>query len=193
MIGASADAALLDARASGTGGPSFSFRNRVERTLFMLVWAVLASWTPPPLHGWRRFILRVFGARIGHKVRLYGSVRIWHPAFLRIDNEATIGPGVRLYNQGKITIGARAVVSQGTHVCASTHDTADPHFQLKLCPIVIEEDAWIAADAFVGPGVKVGCGAVLGARGAAFRDLQPWTIYGGNPARFIKLRTMRAE
>lgn len=181
---------LLDARVSGRGGPSFSLRNRVERALFMVVWTLLASWTPPPLHGWRRFLLRLFGAHIGRGVRFYGSTRVWHPAFLEIRDEATIGPRVRLYNQGRITIGRRAVVSQDSHVCASSHDVTDPFFQLVLRPILIDDDAWVAADAFVGPGVVVGKGAVLGARGAAFRDLEPWTIYGGNPAEPLKSRIL---
>lgn len=182
---------LLDARAAGAAGPSFSLRNRMERLIFMLVWGVAASWTPPPLHRWRVMILRLFGARIGRGVRIYGSTRVWHPARLVIGDAALIGPRVNLYNQGSITIGAEAVVSQGAHVCASSHDVRDPHFQLVLRPILIDDKAWVAAEAFVGPGVTVGEGAVLGARAAAFRDLAPWTIYGGNPAVALKPRVMQ--
>lgn len=181
---------LLDASKVGPGGPSFSFRNRLARALFILVWKLTAAWTPPPLHRWRVAVLRAFGAKIGSGVRLYGATNVWHPANLTIGDDALIGPRVHLYNQGHITIGARAVVSQGAHVCASTHDVRDPYFQLVLRPITIGEDAWLAADTFVGPGVTVGTGAVLGARGAAFRDLQPWTIYGGNPAAMLKPRVM---
>jgi putative colanic acid biosynthesis acetyltransferase WcaF len=79
-------------------------------------------------------------------------------------------------------LGAYAVISQGAYLCAGTHDVDDPNFQLTTRPISIGERAWIAADAFVGPGVRVGEGAVLGARGVAFKDLEPWTIYAGNPA-----------
>lgn len=188
---ASSGAVPLDARTTGAGGPSFTLRNRAERAAFSIVWALLARWTPPPLHGWRCWLLRRFGARIGRRVRLYASTSVWHPAFLAIGDDAIVGPRVRLYNQGRIAIGARAVVSQGAHLCASTHDAADPHFQLVLRPITVGEDAWIAAEAFVGPGVRVGGGAVLGARAAAFRDLEPWTIHGGNPARALKPRVVR--
>jgi putative colanic acid biosynthesis acetyltransferase WcaF len=184
---------LLDARASGEGGPSFSLGNRIRRSVFMLVWAVAASWTPPPLHAWRCAILRAFGAKIGRGVRLYGSTIVWLPANLEIGERAIIGPRVRLYNQGRITIGARAVVSQGAHICASSHDVADPHFQLVLRPITIGARAWVAADGFVGPNVVVGEGAVLGARGVAVRSLDAWTIYGGNPALPIKPRVMRED
>lgn len=182
---------LLDARRSRPGGPSFSLRNRIERTIFILVWCLAASWTPPPLHRWRVAILRAFGARIGNGVRIYGSTRIWHPAHLSVGTGTIIGPNVRLYNQGTISIGANAVISQGAHICASTHDVSDPYFQLVLRPIRIEDAAWVAAEAFVGPGVTVGNGAILGARGAAFRDLAPWTIFGGNPARPLKPRRFR--
>ncbi|WP_093317393.1 putative colanic acid biosynthesis acetyltransferase [Sphingomonas jatrophae] len=174
--------------ATSAAGPSFSLRNRIERAVFMAVWAVAASWTPPPLHRWRCMLLRLFGARIGRGVRLYGSTIVWHPANLAIADGATIGPRVRLYNQGRISIGEHVVISQGAHVCASSHDVRDLAFQLVLRPIRIDARAWIAADAFVGPGVTVGEGAVLGACGVAVRNLDPWTIYRGNPAVAVKQR-----
>lgn len=184
---------LLDATIGRKGGPSFTIQNRIERLSFNLLWAMLAYWTPPPLHKWRVLLLRCFGARIGRGVRIYGSTRVWHPARLTIGDGALIGPHVNLYNQGTITIGADAVISQGAHVCASSHDVYDPAFQLVLRPIVIGEKAWVAADAFVGPGVTVGEGAILGARGAAFKDLAPWTIFSGNPAVALKSRIMRCS
>jgi putative colanic acid biosynthesis acetyltransferase WcaF len=177
----------LDASKLGTGA-GFSLRNRAERAAFMFVWALVASWTPPPLHRLRCAVLRLFGARIGRGVRLYGSTIVWHPANLLIENGAIIGPRVRLYNQGRISIGAGAVISQGAHICASSHDVHDPNFQLVLRPIHIEPRAWVAADAFVGPGVTVGEGAVLGARGVTLANLEPWTIYRGNPAAVVSKR-----
>jgi putative colanic acid biosynthesis acetyltransferase WcaF len=185
---------LPDAGATNPAGngPSFSLRNRIERAIFGLLWRLCAAWTPPPLHGWRCFVLRRFGAQIGRGVRIYGSTVVWHPANLDIGDFATVGPRVRLYNQGKILIRGWAVVSQGAHICASTHRVNDPHFQLVLRPIEIGENAWVAADAFVGPGVCVGNGAVLGARAAAFTDLAPWTVYRGNPAEVISIRSWQS-
>ena len=182
---------LLDASEVGIGGPSFSLRNRVARAIFAAVWLLGARWTPPPLHSWRVILLRFFGARIGHDVRIYGSTRIWHPPHLVIGDRSLIGPHVNLYNQGKISIGSDVVISQGAHICASSHDVSDPNFQLVLRPVSIGNNAWVAAEAFVGPGVIVGDGAVLGARAAAFRDLDPWTIFSGNPAVALKPRAMR--
>lgn len=173
---------------SRNGGPSFSLRNRLFRALWIVAWALLAAWTPPPLHAWRLLVLRAFGARVGRGVRIYGSARVWYPPNLVLGDNATIGWQVNLYNQGMVTIDAHAIVSQFSHIVAGTHDIDDPHFQLQVRPIHIGRYAWVAADAFIGPGVTVGEGAVLGARGVAFRDLLPWTVYRGNPAVEIKKR-----
>jgi putative colanic acid biosynthesis acetyltransferase WcaF len=169
-------------------GPSFSWRNKVRRALWKVCWFVLARPTPPPMHAWRRLLLRTFGAQVGRGVRVYSTCRIWHPANLILGDFVVLGPWVNCYNQGLITIRDRAVISQNSTLCASTHDVNDPLFQLLLRPIEIGCDAWIAAEAFVGPGVKVGDGAVLGARGVASRELEPWTIYSGNPSEPLRAR-----
>jgi putative colanic acid biosynthesis acetyltransferase WcaF len=182
---------VLDASKNASkGGASFTVGNRIFRVIWYLTWLVLASWTPPPFFGWRRFVLRVFGAKIGRGVRVYGSARIWYPPNLVVGDFSVIGPRVNCYNQGSIAIGDNVVVSQGAHLCASTHDFRDYHFQLVLCPIRINSDAWVAADAFVGPGVTVGEGAVLGARAVLARDASPWSIYVGNPANRVGDRVM---
>jgi putative colanic acid biosynthesis acetyltransferase WcaF len=170
------------------GGPSFSFSNRLFRAVWSVVWFVFASWTPPLLHSWRRFLLRRFGAKIAESALVYGSARIWYPPNLEMAEHSCLGPRVNCYCMGKISLGAYALASQGAHLCAGAHDIDDPYFQLTTKPITIGARAWIAAEAFVGPGVTVGEGAVLGARGVAFKDLAPWCVYMGNPAREIRKR-----
>jgi putative colanic acid biosynthesis acetyltransferase WcaF len=167
---------------------SFSLANKAFRVGWSIGWLILARFTPPPLHGWRRLVLRAFGAKIGAGVRVYGSCRIWNPRNLDMGDGAVMGRNVNCYNQGHITIGRDVVISQDTTLCASTHDVEDRSFPLLLRPITIEDDAWIAAEAFVGPGVTIGEGAVLGARGVAMRALEPWTYYSGNPAQPLKAR-----
>jgi putative colanic acid biosynthesis acetyltransferase WcaF len=170
------------------GGPSFGFGHRAYRAVWALAWGLLASWTPPFFNPWRRMLLRLFGARIAGTARIHASARIWYPANLEMEAQACLGPRVECYTMAKITLGPYALASQGAHLCAGTHDIDDPHFQLRAAPITIDARGWIAADAFVGPGVTVGEGAVLGARGVAFSDLEPWTVYIGNPAREISTR-----
>ena len=170
------------------GGPSFSFGNRASRALWTFAWLALASWTPPFLHGWRLFVLRLFGARVAPGARVYSSARIWDPRHLALDAYACIGPRVDCYAMAPISLGRYAIVSQDAVLCGGTHDVDDPDFQLTTKPIVIGERAWVAARPFVGPGVSIGEGAVLGARAVAFSNLAPWTVYVGNPARRIKER-----
>lgn len=172
------------------GGASFSIANRLARVAWGLSWLLLARFTPPLLHPWRRLLLRAFGARIAAGARVHGSAVIWLPANLDLGENCLIGPRVRLYNQGRIAIGDRTVISQGAHLCASSHDVRDPHFQLVLRPIAVGADCWIAAEAFVGPGVTLHDGAVLAARGALFQDAEAGMIYRGNPAAAIKPRAL---
>jgi putative colanic acid biosynthesis acetyltransferase WcaF len=184
---------ILDARENDTwrGGASFTLRNRIYRFVWAAVWQLFAAWTPPPLHGWRRLLLRLFGAKIAPTAGVYPSARIWSPANLEVGDFAFIGARVIVYSMAKITFAPYALASQGAHICAGTHDIEDVRFQLQARPIVIGYRAWIAAEAFVGPGVTVGDGAVLGARSCAFQSLEPWTVYVGNPARAIKPRKVR--
>lgn len=184
----------LDARASRPleGGASFSLGNRLARVAWGAAWLVLARFTPPPLHPWRRLVLRLFGAKVARGAKVHASASVWLPSNLELGENCLIGPGVRLYNQGRIVIGPRSVISQGAHLCASTHDVRDPHFQLVLRPIAIGAKCWVAAEAFVGPGVTMGDGAVLAARGVLFGDADAATIYRGNPAAAIKPRDLKA-
>ena len=183
----------LDAERANLGkdGPSFSLSNRVARALWIVTWGLLASWTPPPMRPWRRFILRCFGAKLGAGSDVRGGARVWYPRHLQMGDRAVLASKVNCYNMAPITIGADAIVSQGAHLCAGSHDITSPVFQLTTRSISIGANAWIAAEAFVGPGVEVGEGAVLGARGVAFRSLEPWSVYAGNPAQRIKQRVMR--
>lgn len=186
---------VLDARDSRPleGGASFTLGNRLARVLWGAAWLLLCRFTPPPLHAWRRLVLRAFGAQVGKGARVHGSAVIWLPANLALGDHALIGPGARIYNQGRVTIGARSVVSQRAHLCASSHDIADPHFQLVLRPIALGEQCWVAAEAFVGPGVTMHDRSVLGARGVLLGDAQAAGVYAGNPAVCIRQRALRSN
>jgi putative colanic acid biosynthesis acetyltransferase WcaF len=134
------------------GGPSFSLGNRLSRLAWGVVWLLLFSWTPNAFHPWRRFLLQLFGAQMGPRAEVRGTARVWLPANLVMEEGALIGPRVVCYNQGLITLSKKALVSQGAHLCAGTHNADDPDFPLIAKPIHIGAHAWVAADAFVGPG-----------------------------------------
>ncbi|MBV9997022.1 MAG: hypothetical protein JO127_17605 [Caulobacteraceae bacterium] len=172
------------------GGATFPLSHRLYRLVWSLAWASLGTWTPAPLHGWRRLLVRLFGGKIAPTAHIYGGVRIWYPPNLSMAAHACLAAGVDCYCMDEISLGEHALVSQGAFLCAGTHDITDPEFPLITAPIRIGAEAWIAAEAFVGPGVTVGEGAVLAARAVSVRDLEPWTVYAGNPARPVKQRAI---
>ena len=149
--------------------------------------------SPRPCFAFRRWLLRCFGARVGAHVHIYPSAHIYFPWHLSIGNWSSIGEWALVYNLGPVTIGERVTLSQRTHLCAGTHDHRDPAMTLLKPPIVIGDDAWVCADAFVGPGVEVGAGAVLGARAVAVRNVPPWSVAVGNPARVVRQRTPHGD
>jgi putative colanic acid biosynthesis acetyltransferase WcaF len=156
-----------------------------------VLWALvqpLFAWSPRLLWGWRRMLLRLFGAKVGRHVHIHPSVRIMIPWNLEIGDYATVGSRAILYALGPIRIGASATVSQNTHLCAGTHDYHDRTMPLVKAPIDIGAEAWICADAFVGPGVSIGARAVVGARAAVFKAVPAGMIVIGNPAKILRNR-----
>ena len=162
--------------------------NRLGRVLWHVVWLMLYRPTPRSFHLWRCFLLRLFGAKIGKGAHPYPSAKIWAPWNLEMADHSCLSEYVDCYSVDKIYIGAHAVVSQYTFLCTASHDYDDPEFPLVTAPIIIDGNAWVAADVFIGPGVTVGEGAVVGARSSVFKNIDPWTIVAGHPAKFIKNR-----
>jgi putative colanic acid biosynthesis acetyltransferase WcaF len=174
--------------------PSFSLGNRLARALWGMVWLLLFRPSPRPFHAWRRLLLRLFGAELGVHVNIYPSVQIWAPWQLNIGNRVGIANGVTLYNMAPIVIGDNCVISQGAHLCCGTHDIDSPNFQLMAKPIILEGDVWICAEAFVGPGITIAEGCVLGARAVVTKTItEPWSVWVGNPALRKRTRKVRAK
>lgn len=173
-------------------GASFSLSNRMARIAWNLVQATVFRCSPRPFHEFRSILLRLFGAKIGRGVHVYPGAKIWAPWNVELGDESGFADGVIVYSQGKITLGRRVVVSQGTHLCAGTHDYEQPGFPLVTKPIVIGDHAWVAAEAFFHPGVVIGEGAVIGARSVVTKDMPAWTVCAGHPCKPIKERTLRA-
>lgn len=165
-----------------------SLSNRAARALWGVVWGLLFRPSPRPFHAWRRWLLRLFGARLGAGVRVYGSARIWAPWNLTMGDFSVLGDRADCYAVDRIEIGEHTIVSQYAFLCTATHDADQPGFPLVTAPIRIGKQAWIAADVFIGPGVTVGEGAVVGARASVFKDVEPWSVVGGTPAKLIRMR-----
>lgn len=160
------------------------------RVLWTLLAQPLFALSPRPLWGFRRGLLRFFGARVRCDVHVYPSVCITMPWNLDLGEQCAVGDRAILYALGPITIGARATVSQGAHICAGSHDWRDPTMPLTKPPIEIGADAWVCADAFIGPDVTIGDGAIIGARAVVTKDVAPGWIVAGNPARRIGERNL---
>ena len=165
-------------------------REVLLRWLWALVQATFFRWSPRPLHGFRARLLRLFGADIPapSQVVVFPSVRITFPWRLTLAPRSMVGPNVTLYNPGHVTLRRGANLSQNCHLCAGTHDFHRWNMPLVALPIIIGENAWLAADVFVGPGVNIGELCVVGARSVVMRDLPPRKICVGQPCRPIKDR-----
>lgn len=180
--------------------PEFSLDNAANRAarkyskreqLLRVAWGFgrwLIVLSPRPLFGWRRGVLRLFGARVGAQVHVYPSTRIVMPWNLELGDWAAVGEEAYLYSLGKIRIGAHASIAYRAHLCAGTHDFRDPKLPLLKPPIEIRPGAWIGTEAFIGPGVTVGDGALVGARAVVVRNVAARAIVAGNPARVIGTR-----
>lgn len=140
--------------------------------------------------GYRNFLLKLFGATIDKDALIYSSCIIYAPWNLSV-GRACIGPKTEIYNKDLIIIGDDCVISQGSYLCTASHNITSLMLPLETSPIKIHNNAWIAADVFIGPGVTIGEGAVIGARAAVFKNVDSWTVVGGNPAKYIKDRIIK--
>src|SRR5690606_22132543 len=162
--------------------------NRIRRFVWNIIYTLFFRFSPIPFHGWRCFILRLFGAKIGKGVRVYPKVKIWAPWNLELDDYSSVANGSTLYYQGKIKVGFRTSVSQGVHLCAGTHDFTKYGFPLLTNPITIGDQAWIAAESFIHPGIIIGDGCVVGARSVVTKNMPDWMVCTGHPCKPIKIR-----
>lgn len=171
--------------------PNTSLRNRAARAAWGLACILLFRYSPRPLHAWRSMVLRLFGARIGRNCRIYPATRIWAPWNLECEDLVAIADGAEIYNAARVTLGSHSIVSQDAYLCAATHDHNLAEFPMICRPIRIGAYAWVAARATVLPGVTLGEGAVLGLGSIATRDLPPWSVAAGVPARRVGNRSFK--
>jgi putative colanic acid biosynthesis acetyltransferase WcaF len=168
--------------------PNFRGRSSVTVLAWQITQATLFALSPQPFYGWRRALLRVFGANVGRGVLIRPTARVTYPWKVTLGDFSWIGDRAEIYSLGPISIGANAVISQRSYLCAATHDIADITFPLVASPIIVEAEAWVAADCYIAPGVTIGRGAIIAARSTVLSDIPPGVIAAGSPASVRKSR-----
>lgn len=172
-----------------------SWYSRGKSSLTILIWwfiqGTIFRFSLHNMYGYRRFLLRLFGAKIGKGVRIRPSAKFTYPWKVEIGDYSWVGDNVELYSLDNICIGSHCVISQKAYLCTGNHDIEDRAFGLITKPITIENYAWVGADSFIGLGVSIGKGSVIGARSSVFKSVEPWGIYYGNPLQFVKKRKIR--
>jgi putative colanic acid biosynthesis acetyltransferase WcaF len=168
-----------------------SFYTKLKRMIWIIVWGVFVRPIPRRfLNSWKIFILRKFGATIHNTAVIYSSAKIYMPWNLEMHENSCLASNVDCYNVDRIIIKSNSTVSQKAYLCTASHSITDKKFQLVTAPIIIQDQAWIGASAFISMGVTIGQGAVVGATSSVYKNVDSWAVVGGNPAKFIKKRVI---
>jgi putative colanic acid biosynthesis acetyltransferase WcaF len=168
----------------------YPVRDYARRFLWLFVQATIYRMSPGRATAWRRWLLRLFGARMGLHAAVNGRTHIIHPWLLEMGDWSTLAGGVTVYNLGPIRIGNHSLVSQDVYLCAGSHDYRQSSLPLIKPPITIGNGVWICAGAFVCPGVTIGDNSVIAARSVVGRDVPAGVVAAGNPCRVVKQRDM---
>lgn len=167
---------------------NFRGKNAFTVQLWWIVQSILFRTSPQIMYGYRRFLLRIFGAKIGKNVIIRPSVKITYPWKTSIGDYSWIGDDVSLYSLGEIVIGKNVVISQKSYLCTGSHDYLNSSFSIFAKKIVIEDECWIATDVFVAPGVTIKKGTVVGSRSSVYKNLPANKVCVGNPVKIIRDR-----
>lgn len=171
----------------------YTWPSKIARIIWTAIYWAFYRWTPPRRGMFiRLWILRVFGAQIGQSW-IHPSTRVWAPWLLVVGDDCFVDARCNIYNSFGVSLGDRTIVSFGTTLCSVSHDYEDPAYRLTGGRIEIGSDCWVTAECFVCPGVKIGDGAVCGARSVVTKPVPAWSVAAGNPARVIRQRRLNSE
>lgn len=168
---------------------NFRGRNAFVVQIWWIVQAVLFKLSPQFMYGWRRFLLRLFGAKIGKKVIIRPSATITYPWKISIDDYSWIGDNVVLYSLGEIEIGKHVVVSQKSYLCTGSHDYNKLEFPIFEKKITLNDQCWLATDVFIAPGITIGKGSIIGSRSSVYKNIPAGKICKGSPAVVTNTRS----
>jgi putative colanic acid biosynthesis acetyltransferase WcaF len=166
----------------------FRGRSKITVQLWWIVQATLFSWSPQMLFGWRRFLLRSFGAKIGKNTLIRSTVKVTYPWKVEIGSNTWVGDDCVLYSLGEIKIGNNVAIAHKVYFNTGGHDYQSERFEIFSKPIRIEDECWITNDVYIAPDVVIGKGCVVGARSTVLKSLPAGKICVGYPARPIKDR-----
>ena len=187
-----APASFLPQVASVQRSP-FALRIKLKMRLWQFVQATVFRWSPGPMRGFRRWLLRLFGARLSSTASIHPRARIDCPWNLVMGDCASLGEDSWVYSLDRIVLHDYACIGQRSMLLTGTHDFSDPTFPLVTRPIEVGYGVWIAAGVTVLPGITLGRLAVIGAGSVVTKDMPEATVCAGNPCRAIKPRVLAAS
>lgn len=172
----------------------YTKKNTVGRYVWTIMWRIAVIPFPRKSGMWlKRTLIRLWGGQISESAIVYSSAKIFAPWNLVMHAHSCIGPDTDIYNAAMVILKDSAIVSQYSYLCTATHDIRSKDFNLYSLPITLEKLSWVSSKCFIGPGVTIGEGAVVGASASVYKDVPEWTVVGGNPAKEINKRVIRNE
>jgi putative colanic acid biosynthesis acetyltransferase WcaF len=171
---------------------ALTLKNKLARLCWNVFYAFFFRLFGGPIFRyWRSLLLRLWGAKVGRRCAIAASAKIWAPWNLELGDYVAIASRAEVYNVANIKIGSNVTISQDSYLCTASHDISKLKKPLVFSPLSVEDSAWVTARAIILPGVTVGEGAVVAAGAVVTKDVEPWTVVGGNPAKVIKKRVIR--
>ena len=164
---------------------------KIKSRFWGIVNSTIFRWTPFFMRKTRVAILRLFGANVDWSCSISGGAEFVDPWNLSMGALSSIDKECCIRCRGKVTIGEKCCISRGVDLLTGSHNIFSPNFEMVTAPITIEDNVWIATKATIGKGTTIGTGAVVAAQAVVIKDVEPWTVVGGNPAKFIKKRVIK--
>lgn len=163
---------------------------KIRQRIWSFLYSIIFPCTPWFARRFRRLVCSLMGAKLSRSVSVSRKVRIDYPWRLTMGDRSSLGDGAWAYCLAPITIGKNCCIGEDVRLLTGSHDVSSPMFDLVTKPITIGDNCWVATGAIILPGVTIGEGAVVAAGAVVTKNVDPWQVVGGNPAKFIKSREL---
>ena len=171
----------------------YSVRYKIKSRLWGLVNITLFRWTPFFMRKYRVALTRMFGADIDWSCSLDSTATIIDPWNLKMGRLSSLGEYCCIRCRAKVTIGEQCCIGRDVYILTASHNINSPYFEMITAPITIGNNVWVATRSTISKGITIGNGAVIGAESLVTHDVAPWTVVGGNPAKFLKNRVIKND